>query len=310
MYYGQTNQRTLQYGEPQTWPYAPTNPPVMPLQPTTPAAPTTPAVAPNNDARSRALSLARLGWTQELGRRGLDQNSYAGEFDSYVNNILNAVPADTQNYDQYFTPNLANDVLTGIQAGQRNNYRGQVNERFGTNFASQYLPDTMLDDTINSALSSQYDNARGILDRGLARGQYNERGFSAGLGRLDNQRTAQQARLNTVEGDILNNYRSRLGDVRNSAFNSATGYQLGDSFNLDDYGSQAENIANQARTNAPGEFFSAIGSTPMFDLGAIGGAAGQAQGAVNLNNLDVRDGLEKRRLAAARGRGLGSQGAF
>ena len=273
----------------------------------------TPVVDPANDPvaqRSRALALARLGITQELGRRGLDPTAYASQFDQYLNNILGAVPQTETNYDQYFSPNLASDVLTGIQAGQRNQYRTQVNDRFGGNFASSYLPDTLLDDTINSTLESQYGNARSILDRGLARGQYNERGFNAGLGSLNNARTAQQARLNTIEGDILSGYRSRLGDVRNNAFNSATGYQLGDSFNLDDFASQADNITNQARSNAPGEFLSALGSTPMFDLGNIGSAAGQAQGAVNLNNLDVRDGLEKRRLAAARGRGLGSQGAF
>ena len=271
--------------------------------------PATPVVTPE-EQRSRALALARLGITQELGRRGLDPTAYSSQFDSYLNNILGAVPTSETNYDQYFSPNLASDVLTGIQAGQRNQYRGEVNGRFGTNFARDYLPDTLLDDTINSTLESQYGNARSILDRGLARGQYNERGFNAGLSSLDNARTAQQARLNTVEGDILSGYRSRLGDVRNSAFNSATGYQLGDTFNLDDYGSQADNIATQARTNAPGEFLSTLGSTPLFDLGNIGSAAGQAQGAVNLNNLDVRDGLEKRRLASARGRGLGSQGAF
>lgn len=271
--------------------------------------PQTPTVDPTAQ-RARALALARLGITQELGRRGLDPTSYAPQFESYLNNILGAVPETETNYDAYFSPNLANDVLTGIQAGQRNQFRGQVNSRFGTNFASQYLPDTLLDETITGALNSQYENARSILDRGRARGQYNDRGFNAGMNTLNNARTSQQARLNTIEGDILSGYRSRLGDVRNNAFNSATGYQLGDNFNLEDFASQADSIANQARINAPGEFFSALGNTPMFDLGNIGGAAGQAQGAVNLNNLDVREGLEKRRLASARGRGLGSQGAF
>ena len=95
-------------------------PPVMPLEPTTP---TTPATPTPNDARSRALALARLGITQELGRRGLDPTAYAPQFDQYLNNILNAVPQTETNYDQYFSPNLASDVLTGIQAGQRNPYK-------------------------------------------------------------------------------------------------------------------------------------------------------------------------------------------
>jgi len=284
----------------------PGRPPVQ--IPTTTPTPTPTPAAP--DPRQEALALARLGWMQELQRRGLGTDAYASEFDSYVNNILGAIPQGADDVSQYFSPNLATDILTGIQAGSRNQYKGQVNEQFGGNFASQYLPDTLLDDTINQTLNSQYGDAQSVLERGLARGQYNERGFNAGLGSLNNARTAQQARLNTIEGDLLSGYRNKLSDVRNNAFNAATGYQLGDTFNLEDFTSQANSIANNARANAPGEFLSAVGTTPLFDLGSIGGAAGIAQGAVNLNNLDVREGLEKRRLAAARGRGLGSQGSF
>ena len=286
-------------------------PPALAPTPVTPAPITPPApVIDPNAARNQALAMARLGINQELQRRGLGADAYAPQFQSYLDQIMGVIPQSETNFDNYFTPNLASDVLSGIQAGERNQYKGQVNERFGGNFASQYLPDTLLDDTINSTLNTQYGDAKSVLERGLARGQYNDRGFNAGLGALNNARTSNEARLNTIEGDLLSGYRSKLGDVRNSAFNAATGYQLGDTFNLDDYGSQAESIANNARQNAPGEFLTAVGSTPMFDLGAIGGAAGIGQGSVNLNNLDVREGLERRKLSAARGRGLGSQGAF
>lgn len=285
----------------------PVNPVQVPNPQPTPTAPVAPA---GNPARDQALAMARLGISQELQRRGLSSDAYAPQFQSYLDQILGAVPQDAEDYSQYFSPNLASDVLTGIQAGQRNQYKGQVNERFGGNFASQYLPDTLLDDTINQTLNTQYGDARSVLERGLARGQYNDRGFNSGLGALDNARKANEARLNTIEGDLLSGYRAKLGDVRNNAFNSATGYQLGDTFNLDDFASRADSIASQARQNAPGEFLSAVGTTPLFDLGSIGGAAGIGQGSVNLNNLDVREGLDRRKLAAARGRGLGSQGAF
>jgi hypothetical protein len=299
-------------------PSNPNAPPVMPLPPGTPnptlpvitPTPTTPTTPANVTARNNALALARLGISQELQRRGMAPDAYQAEFDSYLNNILGAIPQDATDFSQYFTPNLASDVLSGIQARERNQYRGQVNQGFGANFAQQYLPDTLLDDTINETLNSQYGSVFDTLQRGLARGQYNQRGYDAGLNNLDISRQAALAKLNGIEGGILSNYRTRLGDVRNNAFNAATGYQLGDSFNIDDYFSQANNIADTARQNASGEFFSALGSTPLFDLGNIGNAAGQAQGAVNLNNLDVREGQERRRLAAARGRGLGSQGAF
>lgn len=291
----------------KTYPYVGPNSGFQTYTPPTPVTPAGPDIA---TLRNNALAQARLGISQELQRRGMAPDAYAPQFQSYLDQILAAVPGDATSFGQYFSPNLASDVLTGIQAGERNNYKGRVNTNFDGNFASRYLPDTLLDDTINNTLNSQYGTARETLDRGLARGQYNERGFGAGLRALDTARSANTAKLNTLEGDLLSKYRSKLGDVRNSAFNAASGYQLGDTFNIDDFVSQANSVADSARTNAPGEFFSALGTTPLFDLGSIGGAAGIGQGAVNLNNQDVAGGLERRRLAAARGRGLGSQGAF
>ena len=258
--------------------------------------------------RQQALAAARLNIQQELQRRGMPTNSYLTDFDSYLNNIANTYQGE--DLGSYLPSTLAGDVLTGIQNRSRNDYRGQVQNTFGQNSGIDAIPDTFLDSTINDILSTQFGNAQSTLDRGRARGIYNDRGYQAGQASLANQRSQASAKLNTTEGDILSGYRSRLGDVRNNAFNAATGYQLGDSFDIGEYLRQKDSIVGEANTNAEGQLRSAIGSTPLYDFGSIGNAAGQAQGVVNLNNLDVRESLASRRARSMQGRGLGSQGAF
>jgi hypothetical protein len=278
-------------------------PPPVPTVPT-PTVPTTPAI----DPRQQALAIARLQFQQELQRRGMDPSSYGGELDSYLSNISNTVQGD--NLSQYLPATLASDILSGVQNRQRNAFRGQVNQNFGQNSGIDALPDTFLDNTINEILNTQFGNAQSTLDRGRARGQFNDRGYQAGLGTLNSQRQAAQARLNTTEGDILSGYRSRLGDVRSNAFNSANNFELGGQFDIGEFLRQRDTITGEANQNAAGELISSVGSTPLFDFGTIGNSAGQAQGAVNLNNLDVRESLAARRARQTQGRGLGSQGAF
>lgn len=277
--------------------------PITPA-PVVPSAPVVDVAA----KRQQALASARLNIQQELQRRGMATNSYQTDFDSYLNNIANTYQGE--DLGSYLPSTIAGDVLSGIQNKSRNDYRGQVQSTFGQNSGIDAIPDTFLDNTINDILGSQFGNAQTTLDRGRARGIYNDKGYQAGQATLANQRNQASAKLNRTEGDILSGYRSRLGDVRNNAFNSASGYQLGDNFNLDEYTRQRDSIVGEANTNASGELLSAIGSTPLYDFGTIGNAAGQAQGAVNLNNTDVRESLAQRRARSMSGRGLGSQGAF
>lgn len=281
----------------------------IPVTTVAPAAtPATPTIDPIQQ-RQQALALARLQYNQELQKRGLDPNAFASEFDNYVNQITGTVPQE-QDIKQFLPATLASDILTGVQNRNRNQFRGQVNQNFGQNAGIDLLPDTFLDNTINEILNTQFGNAQATLDRGKARGQFNDRGYQAGLGTLNQQRQAAQSRLNTTEGDILSGYRSRLGDVRSNAFNSANNFEIGGQFDIGEFLRQRDNIRSEADANASGELISAIGSTPLFDFGTIGNSAGQAQGAVNLNNLDVRESLAARRARQQQGRGLGSQGAF
>lgn len=289
---------------PQSGGSGPTTPaPTMPI-PATPAT-TTPETNPADEA----LGLARAYFLQEAQRQGIDPSQYQSGFDSYLESILSNIP-QSANYDAIFSPNIGADYLSGVEAQQRNQYRGLVNSQFGPNYADQQLGSSILDDTIASILGTEYGNAAQTFERGLARGQYNQRGYDAGLSALAQQRQAQESRLNTLGSDILGNYRSQLSGIRENALGGASGYRLGDTFNLDDYLSRASSVVNTARERAPGQLIETVGQTPLFDIGTLSNRAGQAQGAVNLNNLDVLEAANRRQQQNSQSRGLGSQGAF
>lgn len=300
------------------YPTNPTMPPVIGgggsggggTAPVTPNPVTDPVIDPNAAARSAAVNRARLSYGQEAFRRGLNAQTYASDFQSYLDRILAAIPSTETSFDNYFSPNIGADVLNGVQASQRNQLGSQVNNTFGTNYAYDRVGASLLDQTISDILNQGQAGAQGVLDRGLARGQFNRVGFNAGATALSNQRAMQQSRLQQLGNDVLSGYRQQIDDNSTMARNAASGFTLGSTFNLDDYLSRANNIAGTAATAAPGQLREAIGTGALFDLGNLNQAAGLAQGSVNLNNTDVQESLARRRAINSMGRGLGSQGAF
>lgn len=258
----------------------------------------------------QALAKARLQAEQAIIARGLDPAQYQPQIEAQLGKVQSLIPEFDSNPGSYFDANLANDVLSGITAQQRQQYKTQAQTQLGQNFDLTAVPDNLLDSTINDILSTQTGEAKEAFDRGLKRGQFNDVGYQAGVSNLDKAKTGVQAKLNSTANDVLSGYRDKIDDVSGKAYNAATGYNLGDSFNLEDYLGQANSIAQDANKNAAGQFLNTIGTTPLFDLSTLTQKAGQAQGAVNLNNLDVLDALEKKKAANAVGRGLGSEGAF
>lgn len=258
----------------------------------------------------QALAKARLQAEQAVTARGLNPAQYQPQIEAQLAKVQGLIPEFDSNPGSYFDSNLANDVLTGITAQNRQQYRSQAQTQLGQNFDLSVVPDNLLDSTINDILSTQSGEAKDAFDRGLKRGQYNDVGYQAGIKNLDTAKAGVQAKLGSTANDVLSGYRDKIDKVSTNAYNAATGYNLGDTFNLDDYLNQANSIAQDATKNAGGSFLNAVGTTPLFDLSTLTQKAGQAQGAVNLNNLDVLDALEKKKAANSVGRGLGSEGAF
>lgn len=251
-------------------------------------------------ALQQALGQARSTVTS----RGLDYGQFAPSIEGQLQQILGYIPKGAENPQQFFDPNLANTVLSAEENKLRNQYRSQASS-IPTSIGMD-----IFGDTIDSLLGSQEEQARGMLDRGLKRGQFNDLGYNAGLGAIG---TARQKALATLQGygsDILSEYQGKLEGIRDQALNEASGFNLGNTLDLGRYQSDAERIANEARQFAPGRLLGLVGDQNFFDPSSLKMTAGMAQGAINLRDIGVLESLATRKKADDVGRGLGTQGAF
>lgn len=202
----------------------------------------------------------------------------------------------------------ANTPLTLEQL--RKQFLGEAGQRFGYNYSRDLVPDNLLDDTISSILSEQRGGAQQYLDRGKARGIYNDVGYGAGLAKIGTSAEAGRSQLGTAGQDILNKYRTQADKVREDAYGGISGLLDGQQFSLEPYATAGSAVGERARSFAGGDLRSTIGGQNFFDFGGLTNAAGQAQGAQNLRDTDVATALAERRRRASQGRGLGSQGDF
>lgn len=284
--------------------------PTAPVTPATPTTPTTPVGNPSGvsttTSRDQALQNAIARSKLSVQSRGLDYGQYQGDIEGYLNNIFQTIPEGDANPTSYFDPSFTDEILNGKQAQARNTYTSQVNSAFGKNPLDYHA----LDDTINSILGDADKSAQDVLNAGLKRGQFNEVGVAAGQGKLATAKEKARAKLGTAAEDVFNTYDSKFDDIYNRALNSASGYQLGGSFDMSPFQDEYGRLVDSAKTTATGKLYDAIGDAPLINLQDIRGAVGQGQGAVNLTDLDVLDATAKRKQASGVGRGLGSQGAF
>jgi len=203
-----------------------------------------------------------------------------------------------------------NNQLSSAQSleGTRNTARSQVNTQFGSGYSK--IGSDLLSESINNILSGEYNKALTQIERGKARGQYNDVGYQTALQSLDRNKTELGSKLNTTANDILSGYRTNYDNIRKEALDFASNLTSNDNFDLTDYIGRGNEIVQQAKDFAPGALLSAVGSAPFFNLSQIRSDAGTAQGALNLKDTDVLDALSKRKSAQDVGRGLGSQGSF
>ena len=279
--------------------------------PTAPAP--VPVAAPVGPTRDEQLSSAR-GQAQQkaelwLRSQGYDPQQYMplinAEYDRVASNLL---PTDDPR--NAFGENIASSVIQGEQNRGRNEALRTVNDRFTTGHESKALPSSLLDDAISSILGEQRSSAQQYLDRGKARGIYNDVGYNTGVNSINNAASAARSDLSSLGSSVLDKYRGNLDEIGDEAYNAASGFNLGDKFSLDPYTSQYDDTLSRANSNASGDLRNLLGGKNFFDLSSLTQKAGQAQGALNLRDADVATALAERKRRNSTNRGLGSQGAF
>jgi hypothetical protein len=195
-------------------------------------------------------------------------------------------------------------------AVKRQEFLGQADQKFGADYGQKNIASSLLDDTINSILQEQRNGASQYLDRGKARGIYNDVGYNAGLANIGSTYEAGGAKLRGLGNDVIGKYRADANAVRDKAYTAASSYTLGRDFSLDPYINEGNEVIGRAQQNAAGDLRNTFGGTQLFDFSALNNRAGQAQGAINMRDTDVATALNERKRLNTLGRGLGSQGAF
>lgn len=272
--------------------------------PTTPGSSTTEFIRSPEYNLGMALQQALAQARSTVASRGLDYGQFAPTIESQLQGILGMIPKGVENPSQFFDPNLASGILSGEENRMRNEFRNQASS-IPTSIGMD-----IFGDTINSLIGSQEEQARGMLDRGRKRGQFNDLGYNAGLGAIGTARQKAMATLQGYGSDILSEYQTRLGGVRDQAMNAASGFNLGNTLDLGRFQSEADRISNEARQFAPGRLLGLVGDQNFFNPNTLKMTAGMAQGATNLRDVGVLESLATRRKADEVGRGLGTQGAF
>jgi len=187
---------------------------------------------------------------------------------------------------------------------------GLVDQTFGYNYGDRSISDNFLDDTINNLLAEQQNNAQSYLERGKARGIYNDIGFDAGLKTIGNSADAGRSSLAEMARGVLDKYQSRANTVRDDAYGAASTVDQNRPFQIDPYVERGQSVIEDANKYAAGDLKGAFGNTNLFDFGALNNKAGQAQGALNLRDTDLATAVKERNRRDTQGRGLGNTGAF
>lgn len=291
---------------PKPVPVTPTPVPVVP-PPVVPAGPTAAEIRATNIAKARQKATHEADMM--LRSQGLNLADYMPQFTSELDRAQGYL-GESEDPMNAFGPDIISSLLAGEQAKRYQQFSKEAQGQFGEGFENRDITPSILDDTINSILESQRGDALQYLERGKARGIYNDVGYGAGLASIGDAYSAGRSDLGSLGGTVIDKYRSQADAIGDKVFDTLSTYKLGDEFSLDPYVSQYQGILSNARSNAGGDLRNLLGGKNYFDLPKLTQRAGQAQGALNLRDADVATALAERKRRSSTSRGLGSQGAF
>lgn len=234
-------------------------------------------------SRNTALTLARNRIARELTQRGEDTTAYQPLVEQILGERYAAVPESVENAMPYFDGNeITNEIIGNVNTQRRREFTKQANEALPANLAQTRFSDTADDSFINDILGKQRTEATLAVDRAKARGNLDDRGYSAALGRIGELENAGRATAQTLANSVIENYRTKANDIRQRATSAASSYELGgDRFDPTPYTQELASLESNYNTNLGGEVSNALAGQSFFDVGDILTRGGNIQGASN-----------------------------
>lgn len=248
-----------------------------------------------------------------LSNRGVNDASLLGEIENELNKIIGQAGYSTSaNPSSYFSPNTENDILNKVQSNKRDSYTSQVNQFAAPGFSSSMVQQDADDEIISRILTEENARATERLGAMRSRGILDDQGYNVALSTLGDQFKANQAQLQQVGGQVLNDFRGKLEGLGSEARNYASNYTFGSSFDPSSYKGRIDNDVNNFFSNLEGQLLGQIDRNSLFNLGAVAQTGAASQGPVNGSALFAS--LNKDKQQNVRGgqnnRGLGTTGAF
>lgn len=221
-------------------------------------------------------------------------------------------------YSQVFDPNaLLDSVLGNERTAKRGQYSVAARTAFGGIDPNTDFADTADDPFISDIVGTQYNDAKGALDRAKARGALTDVGYNSGLTQLGQSKSAADNTAQTLGGAILTRNRNTLSGIKGNAETKAGAWDFGQSFDPNTFLNEYTSKKGALASGLGGEINTALQGQNFFDIGSILTKAGYAQGAQNTPALTegfttpagAAIAAERDKLNKA-GRGLGGTGVF
>lgn len=220
-----------------------------------------------------------------------------------------AVPFGSYDIPNYFagTESEAANQLTGA-------YRQKYNKALTPTLSgiSNTFGDTSDDQIINDILTGQYDQAKSTLKAAQDRGQINPNDFAKGLGFLDEQRAAGNAKLQSLGSSIRGRYVNDLTNFGNQQKSILDQWSFGDADPTQSIMDAITGKTSSYQQNLKGDLLSAIGGEGYFDPNTVLQQLGTLSGPQNNQpaNSPLLAALGAEEAKKKQTRGIGNEGVF
>lgn len=223
-----------------------------------------------------------LGYAQDrVGQLGLNFDEFRDPITSEYQRQRGSIPKLDSNPGAYFGDDLVDRVLGRVRDTRRNQYGQEVDKFTGNGFADKEVGGDFDDSYLKGIYDEQYGDASSQLQRALARGNLSPVGASLAQRQLESQGRAGMSRLQDLGGGVLSRYRTELNDIGTRAKTDAGRYELGSTFNPEDYRQQINTKKGEFGQRVEGDVRDATRGENIFNVDDIIGKAGVSQGVYN-----------------------------
>jgi len=229
--------------------------------------------------RTSSADAARNSSAQYFQSLGLDPSGYSGDIDREISSIMSGIAPSDENPGSYFK-SAPQDIYGNLNRSYQTKNQSSVDQLFSPNFETSRIQMTMDDPYINDILSEQRMTADNIIENMLKRGVITGTGAAGARGDLDRQAPGIRTQLNTIGDTALAGGQQKLRDVANKARTDAGTLKLGQQFDPNSYGGNADQVFNDFVASLGDQIRSNV-SGNLFQTGGLAATAGATQGAGN-----------------------------